>query len=59
MALVTFHGRKSLGPSTEPLLLSMFDFLGLIVRGGSAASLVLFNYVSEQICSCNVQVGEA
>lgn len=46
-------------PSTEQLLLSMLDFLGLIVRGGSAASLGLFNYVSEQICSHNVQVGEA
>lgn len=48
-----------MGPSTEQLLLSMFDFLDLIVRGGSAASLMLFNYVSEQICSHNVQVGEA
>lgn len=37
----------------------MFDVLDLIVRGGSAASLVLFNYVSEQIRTHNVQVGEA
>lgn len=58
MALLTLHGKKSVGPSTEQLLLCMFDFLDLIVRGGSAASLVLFNYV-EQICSHNVQVGEA
>lgn len=36
----------------------MFDVLDLIVRGGSAASLVLFNYVSEQICSYHVQVGK-
>lgn len=50
---------KGLGPSTERLLLSIFDFLDLIVKSGSAASLVLFNYVSEQICSHNVQVGEA
>lgn len=59
MALLTLHGRKSMGPSTEQLLLSMFDFLDLTVRGGSAASPVLFNYVSEQICSHNVQVEEA
>lgn len=38
--------------------MSVSDFLDLIVRGGSAVSLVLFNYVSEQICSHNVQVGE-
>ena len=38
--------------------MSVCDFLDLIVRGGSAVSLVLFNYVSEQICSHNVQVGE-
>lgn len=59
LALLTSHGKKSMGPSTEQLLLSIFDFLDLIVRGGSAACLVLFNYVSEQICSHNVQVGEA
>lgn len=59
LSLLTLHGRKSMGPSTEQLLSSMFDFLDLFVRGSSAASLVLFNHVSEQICSHNVQVEES
>lgn len=43
---------------TGEWLLSVSDFLDLIVRGGSAFSLVLFNDVSEQICSHSVQAGE-
>lgn len=34
------------------------DSLNLIVRGGSAVSLARFGYVSEQISSHSVQVGE-
>ena len=38
--------------------MSVSNFQDLTVRVGSAVSLVQFNYISEQICSHNVQVGE-